>query len=122
MILVDTSVWVDHLRSTDDVLVRLLNTGQVCMHPMIIGELACGNLQNREQLLGLWQNLPSVLEVSHDEVLFTLHSHKLMGKGVGLVDLHLLSSTLLTSNTLLWTRDQRLARAAKELQISFLSD
>ena len=119
MVLVDTSVWVDYLRTGDDTLARLLTQGEVCMHPMIIGELACGHLQNREQLIGLWQNLPSVVEANHDEALFLLNTHQLMGKGIGWVDLHLLATTLLSTNVTLWTRDKRLAQIAKTLGVGF---
>ncbi|MEX1032783.1 MAG: PIN domain-containing protein [Cellvibrionaceae bacterium] len=118
-VLVDTSVWVDHLRSRDERLAQLLTDGLVCMHPMIIGELACGHLQNREQLQILWQNLPKSTEASHHEALHLLESHQLMGKGIGYVDLHLLASCLLTGDTRLWTRDRRLARIAETLDIDF---
>lgn len=120
-ILVDTSVWVDHLRGGDERLARLLSDGWVCMHPMIIGELACGHLQNREQLQMLWQNLPQSTEASHHEALHLLEFHELMGKGIGYVDLHLLASCLLTGDTRLWTRDKRLARIAETLDIAFLT-
>jgi hypothetical protein len=90
MVLVDTSVWIDYLRSDEPILVDLLNQSLVCMHPMIVGELACGNLHNRSELLSLWQNLPQITEASHDEVLRFLDNHQLMGKGIGYVDLHLL--------------------------------
>lgn len=122
MILVDTSVWVDYLRNGDKTLAQLLTQGQVCIHPMIIGELACGNLQNREQLMGLWHNLPAVNMASHSEALFFLDSHKLMGKGIGWVDLHLLAASQLTSNTQLWTRDRRLAHIAETLGAGFSVD
>lgn len=119
MILVDTSVWVDHLRHGDKTLAQLLTQGQVCIHPMITGELACGNLKNRGQLIDLWQSLPCSIEASHQEALLFLESHRLMGKGIGFVDLHLLSSTALTANTLLWTHDKRLASIAKSLNIEY---
>lgn len=115
MILVDTSIWVDHLRAKDETLVRLLEQGQVGIHPMIIGELACGHLRNRESLLGLWQGLPQVVEAGHDEVLHYLQSQQLMGKGIGWVDLHLLTSVRLTPNAWLWTGDRRLAAVAQSV-------
>lgn len=120
MVLVDTSIWVDHLRAKDETLVRLLEQGQVGIHPMIIGELACGHLRHREALLGLWQCLPQVLEASHDEVLHYLHSQQLMGKGIGWVDLHLLTSVRLTPNAWLWTRDKRLQMVAESLGCHYL--
>ena len=112
MVLVDTSIWLDHLRYNDDALFQLLEQGQVCIHSMIIGELACGHLQNREQLSSLWKNLPHASEVNHDEALFCLESNRLMGKGIGFVDLHLLASCLMTSGSLLWTKDRRLKAVA----------
>lgn len=115
MVLVDTSIWVDHLRANDETLVRLLEQGQVGIHPMIIGELACGHLRQREALLGLWQCLPQVTLARHDEVLHYLHSQQLMGKGIGWVDLHLLTSVRLTPNAWLWTRDRRLAAVAQSV-------
>lgn len=115
MILVDTSVWVDHLRSDNSVLVELLEQNRVVMHPMVLGELACGNLRNRRQLLQLWQSLDSLQAVSHDEALYFIEQNGLMGKGIGYVDVHLLASVALVAGTKLWTRDQRLTRIAVEL-------
>lgn len=119
MILVDTSVWVDHLRHGDATLAQLLTQGQVFIHPMIIGELACGHLQNRKQLIDLWQSLPRAVEAGHEEVLLFVESHQLMGKGIGFVDVHLLTSTRLTANTRLWTRDKRLASVTQSLGMAF---
>ena len=121
MILVDTSVWVDHFRHGNAQLVHLLNATEVCMHPMIVGELACGNLAHRKKILNLLQNLELVPEASHSEVMYLLDAHNLMGRGVGFVDLHLLSSSLLSSNTALWTLDRRLAMIASELKVNFLN-
>jgi len=115
MILVDTSVWVDHLRSGDPVLAELLESSRVVMHPMVLGELACGNLQNRRQLLQLWQQLESLPLASHDEALYFIEQNGLMGKGIGYVDVHLLASAALSSSVKLWTRDKRLACVALEL-------
>ena len=116
-ILVDTSVWVDHLRDKDEQLVSLLKRNQVLMHPMIRGELACGCLHNRDQILNLLNNLPRISEATHDEALYCLERHKLMGKGIGFVDLHLLASTFLAKNTLLWTRDRRLHKLSQALNL-----
>ncbi len=116
-ILVDTSVWVDHLRDKDEQLVSLLKRNQVLMHPMIRGELACGCLHNRDQILNLLNNLPQISEATHDEALYCLERHKLMGKGIGFVDLHLLASTFLAKNTLLWTRDRRLHKLSQALNL-----
>ena len=120
-ILVDTSVWIDHLRDKNEQLISLLKQSQVLMHPMIRGELACGCLHNRDQLLDLLKNLPQVPEATHAEALYCLERHELMGKGIGFIDLHLLASTFLTKNTLLWTRDRRLHKLAQSLSLSWES-
>jgi len=119
MILADTSVWIDHLRKTDDLLVSLLNSAQVAIHPFIIGELACGNLKNRTELLALLKRLPVVQPARQEEVLYFIEHNQLMGRGVGFIDAHLLASLALSSHTLLWTRDKRLALAAQQLGMAF---
>lgn len=121
MVLVDTSVWVDFLRKGDNALSALLSQNSVCMHSMIIGELACGHLRNRGQLIGLWENLPQITEASHEEALYCLNAHKLMGRGIGFIDLHLLASTLLTPGVSLWSHDRRLTTIASSLHIGFSS-
>jgi len=120
MVLVDTSVWVGHLRAREPALVRLLEQGKVAMHPMVVGELACGNLNQRTLLLELWQALPQVVPASHDEALFFLQSGQLAGKGIGWVDVHLLASVRLTLGTKLWTHDKRLAGVAESLGCHWL--
>ena len=107
MILVDTSVWVEHLRSGTIGLEALLNDGQVVCHPFIIGEIACGNLINRTEILSLLQDLPVASLADDDEVIQFIEDHKLMGKGLGYIDIHLLMSALLTRIPL-WTTDKRL--------------
>jgi hypothetical protein len=119
MILVDTSVWVDHLRNNTPALVRLLEQNRVLMHPMVLGELACGNLQNRQPLLQLWQQLQPSPTVTHEEALYFIEQHQLMGKGIGYIDAHLLASVVLATGTTLWTRDKRLARIAAGLQCAW---
>jgi len=114
VILVDTSIWVDHLRRAELDLVRLLEVGQVLIHPFIIGEIACGNLRNREELLRLLNNLPVTQIANHDEVMNFLESNTLYGRGIGYVDLYLLASAALTSCQL-WTRDKGLAGVAAAL-------
>lgn len=121
MVLVDTSIWVDHLRRGDKRLAQLLAQNRVMMHPMIMGELACGNLQNRNELLGLWQNLPTVKEATHGEAMYFLEHRQLMGKGIGYVDLHLLTAARLNGSRL-WTRDKRLAQLANDIGIAFQHD
>jgi len=121
MILVDTSVWVDHLRRENPVLSTLLKQNRVVMHPMVVGELACGNLQNRRELLHLWQRLDSLPTVSHDEVLYFIEQTGLMGKGIGYVDAHLLASVALADGAKLWTRDKGLERVAVELDDAWVA-
>jgi len=120
MVLVDTSVWVDYLRTGDAALVGLLQAGRVCCHPMVLGELACGNLQNREQVFGLLADLSGCVEATHEEVLQLINKYALMGKGIGFVDAHLLASCLLTGETQLWTRDKRLAGVAQTIGLSYI--
>jgi predicted nucleic acid-binding protein len=118
MVLVDTSVWVSHLREGEDRLVRLLEEGVVCSHPFVVGELACGNLKNRTEILSLLQALPSAEVAIHEEILAFIENERLMGKGLGYVDVHLLGSAVL-SDVLLWTADRRLAECAGALGIRY---
>jgi len=119
MILVDTSVWVDHLRAGDDQLAALLNKSQVLMHPFVVGELACGNLHNREEVLALLKDLPPSTVAADDEVLFFIDRHALMGRGIGYVDAHLLASVSLSGPAQLWTRDKRLRAVADSLALAY---
>ena len=107
MILVDTSVWIDHFRSQNPALIELLEEGQVGTHPFIIGELACGNLKQRDHILELLSALPTTEEVEHDEVLEFVAVRKLHGQGIGWIDVHLLASAIL-SGVPLWTNDKKL--------------
>jgi len=118
VVLVDTSVWVSHLRETNDALVHLLNDAEVVCHPFVIGELACGNLKNRTAIISLLEALPTVYEAGHEEVLAFIESRKVMGKGLGYVDVHLLASALLTEVTL-WTLDKRLDKVAEEFDCKY---
>ncbi len=118
MVLVDTSVWVEHLKSGTTGLESSLNDGQVVCHPFIIGELACGNLKNRMQILSLLGTLPSAQLADHEEVMRFIETNRLMGKGLGYIDIHLLASAVLT-NARLWTLDKRLSKAAAMLEIKF---
>jgi len=115
VILVDSSVWVDHFRRPDPRLMRLLEAGEVLTHSLIIGELACGNLASRRTTLALLQELPKADEASSGEVLAFIERGRLHGTGLGVVDVHLLASMLL-SDAELWTRDQPLAKAAARLR------
>jgi predicted nucleic acid-binding protein len=112
LILVDTSVWVDHFRRGDAGLINLLERSAVVMHPFVIGELACGNLRKRESILGLLQDLPAAVVANSDEALTFLEHHSLHGKGIGYIDVHLLASVALTPGARLWTRDARLRKTA----------
>ena len=113
MILVDTSVWVDHLRSGVPLLTNLLHEGEVLIHPWVIGEIACGNLRNRQQVLDLLLGLPTALVASDSEVLLLIERGNLMGRGIGYVDANLLAAAKL-SRSGLWTQDRRLAALAQE--------
>jgi predicted nucleic acid-binding protein len=115
LILVDTSVWVDHLRRGDAQLAESLERGTVVMHPFVIGEIACGSLTDRSSMLQLLQDLPMAAVADSDEVLGFIERHSLHGKGLGYVDVHLLASVALTDRTKLWTRDKRLRVAADDL-------
>lgn len=119
MILVDTSVWVDHLRVGDASLSQALQSGAVLIHPFIIGELACGNLKDRDALLSLLGALPRAPLVDEQEVLFFISRQKLMGRGVGYIDIHLLASAVITGGAKLWTRDTRLHAMARELGLAY---
>ena len=119
MILVDTSVWIDHLRSGEPVLVEVLGGGRVLMHPFVLGELACGNLERREEVLKLLGDLPAAPTATDPEVLGMVERRVLMGRGIGYIDAHLLASTGLAGDARLWTRDKRLAAAATELDLAF---
>ena len=118
MILVDTSIWVDHLHRSEAALSVLLNEAQVCTHPMIIGELALGSLRDRKTILGLLSDLPSTPLATHAEVLPFVELHALYGIGLSLVDAHLLAALRLSSRDRLWTRDRRLRLAADELGVA----
>lgn len=111
MPLVDTSVWVSHLRDGDPRLAGLLEAGEVWAHPFVAGELACGGLQNRAHILSLFASLPGAAVASHQEVLRLLDARRLWGKGLGYVDVHLLAAALI-SGLPLWTLDKRLDQAA----------
>lgn len=118
MILVDTSIWVDHLRSGNNELVRLLSDLQVLVHPFVVGELACGNIRNRTEVLKLLGDLPQATIATDSETLYFIERHHLMGRGIGYVDAHLLAAISLTSPGRIWTLDKRLARVSRELGVA----
>ena len=117
MILADTSLWIDHLRRGNARLGQLLQAATVTCHPFIIGELACGTLRNRSEVLTLLGKLPAARVATHEETLVFLETHRLMGKGLGYVDVHLLAAAMM-ERTPLWTLDRRLAAEAARLGIA----
>ena len=118
MILVDTSVWIDHLRQGDPSLFTVLEAGRVLMHTFVVGELACGNLNRRAEVLMLLRELPPAPFATDDEALEFVERRGLMGRGIGYVDVHLLASVALAGGARLWTRDKRLAAVASELALA----
>lgn len=116
MILVDTSVWIDHLRRGNARLAAWLDAGQVRTHPFVIGELACGTLRQRGVVLELLGKLPMTTTATHSEVLAFIDARRLMGRGLGYVDLHLLASAVL-DDARVWSLDKRLDQAARTLGI-----
>jgi predicted nucleic acid-binding protein len=117
VILVDTSVWIDHLRAGDRALIGLLQTGQALTHPFVIGEIALGSLSQRAPVLSALQDLPQAGVALDKEVLHFIDRNKLFGLGIGYVDAHLLAAAKLASGTRLWTRDKRLHDVARQLQL-----
>jgi len=118
MILVDTSVWIDHFHHSDEDLIELLLSNQVCIHPFILGELSCGNLSNRKEVLSLLRTLKNIDLVLDEEVFFLIEERKLFGKGLGFIDIHLLASAMI-HHVPIWTRDNALKRVAGELGINY---
>ncbi len=118
MVLVDTSIWVTHLRQGGRQMEKLLMDAEVMCHPFIIGELACGNLKNRNEIISLLQSLPMASTIEFEEFLFFIDKNQLVGKGIGFVDVHLLASAQLTGVPL-WTADKRLKSAANQLDLTF---
>jgi len=118
MVLVDTSVWVHHLRRGEPNLERLLNDGEVMCHPFVIGELACGSMRNRAEILSLLRTLPLATEATHEEVLQFIERNHLMGKGLGYIDVHLCASAILAGAPM-WTYDRRLNETNEGLGIGY---
>jgi len=118
MVLVDTSVWVSHLRVGNVGLEKLLNDGEVVCHPFIIGEIACGNLKNRREILIHLQSLPKTILAEDAEVLEFIENHQLMGKGLGYIDIHLIAAAVLT-DVPLWTFDKTLDKITGKIGINY---
>lgn len=112
--LVDTSVWIDHLRRGNKLLIDMLNDGEVMTHPLVIGELRLGNIPNREEFFSLMGDLPQAIEAEHQEVIRLCESRQLYSRGIGFFDAHMLCSSLLSRNPL-WTLDKRLTAIYREL-------
>ncbi|MBP9674402.1 MAG: type II toxin-antitoxin system VapC family toxin [Bacteriovoracaceae bacterium] len=118
MILVDTSIWINHFKKTNSELNHLLQQNHVLLHPFVIGELACGLLPQRSKTLSDLSYLPKSILAQHQEVLFFLEEHSFYAQGIGFIDIHLLTSASL-SQAYLWTLDKNLSKLAKKLQISY---
>jgi len=118
MVLVDTSVWVSHLRHGNEDLAKLLYDGEVICHPFIVGELACGNLKNRREILTYLQSPPMTILAEDEEVLKFIENNQLMGKGLGYIDVHLSASAILT-NVLVWTLDKTLDKFTEKIGINY---
>lgn len=117
MILVDTSIWIDHLRHGDELLASFLNDRRVLIHPYVIGEIALGNFRDRTGLLHAFARLPKAVVAKDAEVLLFIDRHRLAGTGIGYVDAHLLASVRLTPDAAIWTRDRRMLAAAERIGI-----
>jgi predicted nucleic acid-binding protein len=118
MILVDTSIWIDHLRKGNDLLSLLLEQGVIATHPFVIGELACGSMVNRREILGLLETLPCVSAAQHTEVLHLVEGRRLHRQGIGWIDAHLLASALISQSSI-WTFDKKLGRVAQSLGVAY---
>ena len=119
MILIDTSVWIEHLRKGNRALAHLLNNNQVLIHPFVIGEIACGTFADRDEILARLKDLPALPKADESEALYCIERHQLMGLGLGYIDVHLLAATLLAPQTRLWTQDNRLKAAAKKMNVAY---
>lgn len=121
MIIVDTSIWIDHLHKGDRAMDHLLAHDAVMLHPFVLGEIALGSLRNRKKVLAELETIPFAPMVAIDDVLELIEQQGLSGSGIGLIDAHLLASTLLDADDLLWTKDRRLAAVAERLGIDAAS-
>ena len=120
MILIDTSVWIDHLRTGDPAVAAALERGGVLMHPFILGEVACGNFsRKRGEILRLLAELPASPVATDEETLSFIEQHALMGRGIGYIDAHLLAAVALAGHARLWTRDKHLGAIAVEMKLAY---
>lgn len=120
MILVDTSVWIDHLRAADSNLIKHLSAGKLVMHSMVMGELACGNLRNRTATMNLLDAIPKIGELTSSDVIAQIEKDALAGRGIGFVDAHLLCAVKKRQGARLWTRDRGLMEIAKEFGVAYV--
>ncbi|MDE0678828.1 MAG: type II toxin-antitoxin system VapC family toxin [Gammaproteobacteria bacterium] len=120
MILVDTSVWIDHLRSADSTLIRHLSSGKLVMHSMVMGELACGNLRDRAATMNLLDAIPKIGELTNGDVITRIEQEALAGRGIGFVDAHLLCAVKARQGACLWTRDRGLKGIAEEFGVAYV--
>jgi len=120
VILADTSVWIDHLRSGDPKLTALLETGAILGHPFVTGEIALGSLRHPARVIADLRRLPQATTASPDEILDVIRRRSLQARGIGYVDAHLIAAVLLTPHTLLWTKDRHLNQAAADLSLLYL--
>src|SRR4051812_28195481 len=118
MILLDTSVWADHLRRGEPEVFRLLDDGHVVMHPFVLGELALGRLQPRAEIIADLLELPTIHVADPEEILLLIERQKLIAIGLGYIDVHLIAAAMTTEDCLLWTRDKRMGRVASRLGIA----
>lgn len=119
MIIIDTSVWIDHLRNADPSLIALLGDGRQCVHPYVLGELALGNLRDRTTVLTFLERTPRAQLAEPDEVMCLITDHALHGLGIGYVDAHLLASAKLMPGSRIWTRDRRLSAVSDRLGLGY---
>ena len=122
MILVDTSVWVDHLHKDNAPLIQLLDAGRVLVHPFVIGEIALGQMRQRKAILTALSDLPRTQVATEEEAMSFIERHALYGRGVGYIDVHLLAAARLTAGAALWTTDRRLHAVADTLGLAMKSD
>ena len=118
MILVDTAVWIDHLHKGEPQLVELLDSDQIGSHPLIVEEIALGSLRRREVVLDLLGNLFRFPTVAHDEVLHLTEEHRLWGRGLSAIDVHLMAAVALVPGSRLWTRDRRLRTVCSDIGVA----
>lgn len=119
MILADTSIWIDYIRSDNPHFAECLEDGKICIHPFVVGELALGSLRDRDVFLSRLKRMKHVVSASHEEVLNLIETQRIYGAGIGYGDAHLLASTKLTPHARLWTRDKRLLAVAEFLSIAY---